>query len=446
MRLTNFVLLLQGGYPWTYLEPHEPRVIVLNQDSKEDDRNKEQSELKSEPSDLEEVELNCPVEEIDLEEKVTFDAIPEVSHEQKEKSVEVKKSRALPNFLKRALPNKKLDIQKANQSPSTHQLNSPTNTACCHPLVEKLKTMADKQLHKAKQYRTIRKHPLHDDDRIDLSEPQAILKLKESPKADRKEIASYIVKQDSDDVLEIIDLEESPSELRKHREEERSTIICPDEIIELPVRPDNVKDDNTDAESIEPTVAEILESELKSTPPPKSPRKQKEHVYEEIDEVPVVDSMENDPTIQEFISHLSLRKEDDKIAKELDDKSEEAGASSLRPVSSIESETDKDQKPHSNLLAPISSNDSTSDELVPLSGLQDESDELMDDRKVNANAEEVKDKEPELKSLLKREASPSSDKKVTFSMLTEDSSDEPHREDVELPDHVKVTGKWSKMR
>lgn len=434
-----FFINLQGGYPWTYLDPHEPRVIVLNKDSKEDDQDKEPEELKTEESIvLTQVEFHCPVEEIDFEEKATCESAPSVTNEHKEKSFEVKKTRALPNFLKRALPNKKLDIQKANQSSSDQPLNSPTNTACCHPFVEKLKTMADKQLHKAKQYRTIRKHPLHDDEQIDLNEPQRILKLKESPKADRKEIASYVVKQDSDDVLEIIDLDESPSEVRKRqREEEHSTIVCPDEIIELPLRRDNETDDNkdADAESIEPTVADILESEFKSTPPPKSPRKHKEHVYEEIADPQLAESLENDPSVEEFISHLSLRKEGDKVVREAGDKTEDEGASALKPLSSIELETN--DEPSSKLLAPISSIDSISEDernLVPLPGSQEEIDETKET------------KEPELKSLLKREASPSSDKKVTFSMSTEENLDEPHREDVDLPEHVKITSKWSKMR
>lgn len=422
----------------------------MNKGSKEDDTDKEQDILKSEePKDLEEIELNYPEEEKDFEEKVSSNSIPEVDTEHRERSVEAKKTRTLPNFLRRALSNKskKLDIEKANQSPPNQQLNSPTTTACCHPIVEKLKTMADKQLHKAKQYRAIKKHPLHDGERVDLNEPQQILKLKESPKADRKEIASYVTKQDSDDVLEIIDLDESPSEVRRHREEERSSnhdderssIIVPDEIIDLPLSRD---DNDQDAESIEPTVTEILESELKNSPPPKSPRKRKEHIYEEID-----DSQENDPTIEDFISHLSLRKEDDKIAKELVDKSEDEVASNiLRPLSSIESETDDEQKPM-NLSAPISSIDSISDDerkLIPMPGLEEESDEVLNDQKNQTKSEETK--EFELKSLLKREASPSSDKKVTFSMSTEDNFDEPHREDVDLPEHIQLTNKWSKMR
>ncbi len=419
----------------------------MNKDSEGDDRNKEPSEeLKSEePRDLEDVELNSVEEEIDFEPQVQIDFSPAIGNEPRAKSVEsTKKTRTLPNFLKRALPHKKLDIQKANESPSSsHQLNSPTNTACCHPLVEKLKTMADKQLHKAKQYRQIRKHPLRDGEQIDLNEPPKILKLKESPKADRKEIASYVVKQDSDDVLEIMNLDESPSEIRRHRDDERSTIVSPDEIIELPVAGENANDDNKDAESIEPTVTEILEAELKSTPPPKSPRKQKEHVYEEIEQ-----PLENDPLIDDFISRLSLRKEDDKIVKELDDKSQDERISTSRPLSTIDSETDDEQKPTSSLAAPISSIDSTSDDerniVQPLPGVQEEGDDVTDDCNVDRKLEEVK--EPELKSLLKREASPSSDKKVTFSVSTEDNLDEPHREDVDLPEHVKVAGKWSKMR
>lgn len=430
------------------LDPHEPRVIVLNKDPKEDEQDREHEELKPEESkDLEEIELNYPEEEKYFED--IRDSIPEVENDYKEKSIDAKKTRTLPNFLKRVhslgSSSKKLDIQKANQSPATsQQLNSPTNTACCHPLVEKLKTMADKQLHKAKQYRAIKKHPLQDGERIELNEPQKILKLKESPKADRKEIASYIVKQDSDDVLEIVDLDESPSEVRRHREEERGGIIVPDEIIELPLSKDDTNNNKHETESIEPTVADILESDWKKTPPPKSPRKRKDHVYEDIDASQVADSLENDPTIQDFISHLSLRKEDDKIVKELADKSEDDVASNLRPLSSIDSETDDEQKPTSHLLAPISSVDSTSDDekkLVPLPGLEEESDEILDEQKNETKSDESK--EPELKSLLKREASPSSDKKVTFS---DDNLDEPHREDVDLPEHIQLTNKWSKMR
>ncbi|KAJ6634093.1 hypothetical protein Bhyg_17655, partial [Pseudolycoriella hygida] len=420
----------EGGYPWTYLDPHEPRVIVLNKNSEENAESKETEDIKSdECKGLEEIDLSFPEEETEFEEKV-----PEVDVEQKAKSSEAKKTRTIPNFLQRVLPNKKLDIQKANQSSSGTQLNSPTHTACCHPLVEKLKTMADKQLHKAK--RTIRKHPLQDGEQVELKEPQQILKLKESPKAERKEFASYVVKQDSDDVLEIVNLDESPSETRRHREEERSTIVCPDEIIELPLSQEKSNDENKDVESIEPIVSETSESEVKKTPPPKSPRKPKEHVYEEID------TSENDPTIQEFISYLSLRTQDDKIA---DDKEEEV--SNPHPLSPVESETNEEQKQTSNLQAPISSVESPTAEdekkLVPLSDLQGEVDERVDEQKPEAKSEELK--EPELKSLLKREASPSSDKKVTFSVSTDDNSEEPHREDVDLPEHIKLSSKWSKM-
>lgn len=444
---------MQGGYPWTYLDPHEPKVIVLNKESQEDDQHKEQEELKSEePRELEDVELNRVEEERDFEQKLQFESVPSQSESspsrfesapsfgnEPEKSTESKKLRNLPSFLKRALPSKKLDIQKANQSPSTPPLNSPTGGACCHPLVEKLKTMADKQLHKAKQYRTSKKHSLRDDD---LSEPPQILKLKESPKADRKEIASYVVKQDSDDVLEILALDESPSEIRRHREDERSTIVSPDEIIELPLSQDTTSDDNKDVESIEPIVQEILASEVKKTPPQKSPRKPKEHVYEEIDQLPQNDSSEkeidqlpeNDPFIAKFISFLSLHKEEDKL-----NKSEDEVISTSHPLSSTEPETDDDQNP------PISSIESTlDDDDDNKTNLQQESDSTIQDQKFGENLDEHK--EPELKSLLKREASPFSDKKVTFSVSTDENSDEPHREDVDLPEHVKISSKWSKMR
>lgn len=402
-------------------------MIILNKEHNENQEREEPDEI----NDLEDIELDREEVEFDIEEeekvpKVSL--VPKVSDEPLETPVEAKKTRTLPKFLKRALPHKKLDVEKAGQSTSCQQLNSPTATACCHPFVEKLKTMADKQLHKAKH--AIKKQ--RDD------EPQPILKLKESPKADRKEIASYVVKQDSDDVLEIMDLDESPSEVRRNRDDERSTIVCPDEIIELPIARDNVKDDDKDAESIEPTATEILEAELKSTPPAKSPRKLKEHVYEEIEQK-LDEPPENDPAIDEFISRLSLLKEDEQIAREPADQDSDENVLTLRPLSTIESETEEEQIPSPTLFAPISHGN----EKRAVSEEKTEEAEKVAEN-IEIKPEEIK--EPELKSVLKREASPSTDKKVTFSMSTEDNSDEPHREDVDLPEHVKVNSKWSKMR
>lgn len=353
------------------------------------------------------------------------------------KSEAAKATEVLKSILKRAHPQKKLDIAKAsNSTHATADNNTSPKTKCCHPLVDKLKTMADKQYHKGK--RNIKKYALRGDDpKIVLEEEQKILNLKESPRAERKVFASYVVKQDSDDVLDIVEMDESPSEVRKRRDEEheeRTSILVPDEVIDLPTKNGN----DTDAISIEPTINELLEEEFKSNPPKKAPRKSKDHHYEDIDDG------EHDPLIQDFIQHLSLHKEDENIVNEL------KNSSTLRPISSVdstESTEDDEQKTtlqkSPGLLAPISSIDSASsdeDRRVHLASLSEESDQI---NVVVLDSSDMK------RSNLKRETSPNAEKKVTFSPSTEDEPvDEPHREDVDLPsDQLKVVdSRWSKMR
>lgn len=369
-------------------------------------------------------------------------------------SLRAQTSAVLKSILKRAHPLKKLDTEKASDLAAAHRRSdqsdiSPQKTKCCpYPFVEKLKTMADKQYHKGK--RNIKKITLRGDDaKIDLEEEhQKILRLKESPKAERKLFASYVVKQDSDDVLDIVELNESPSEVRRRREEEnerdKRSIVVPDEIIELPSQETQQQKDS-DTVSIEPTINELLEEEFKTNPPRKMPRKQKDHVYEDIEG--------QDPLIRDFINHLSLSTEDETISNELN----AATSSTLRPIASIDlneyvddgtivAGTIKSQY----LLAPISSIDSTSSDeenKKRLSAILDESDQNSLDvliEMIEPNIDDI-----HLKSNLKRETSPlASDKKVTFSPSTEDEpTDEPHREDVDLPEHLRVVdNRWSKMR
>lgn len=129
----------------------------------------------------------------------------------------------------------------------------------------------------------IRTMPLCDSDKIAFTaeEQQKILTLRQSPRADHKTIASFVAKQDSsDDAMSILELDESPSETRRRREEERASdrrsatpasstpsrsIVVPDEVIELP----------NGADTAEPAVTK--------KPPIKSVRKSKDHVYETID-------------------------------------------------------------------------------------------------------------------------------------------------------------------
>lgn len=401
-------------------------------------------------------------------------------------------------------------LDEPPQSPT-----SPHYSSCCHPFVDKLKVMADKQLHKSshKNKPTIKKIPLEGKNKIVLREETKIIKLKDSPKSERKEFASYVEKRDSDEILEIIDLEESPSEVRKRREEERrqersqessqertqeksqereqpSSIVIPDEVIELPPAPKpkpsilTIKKstlEEEDDEGKEPTVEELLEEEFKNdSRPKKAPRRQKEHVYEDIDNpddlpapqtVPIIPSA---PMINatadtkkdkgtDFLKNifdgddslkLSLSKQDDAVVNELNEKE----IKSLNEAGKVEEITPTE----STLQAPISTVEfitstslaSADEKRARLSAVSEESEhssEVKNDTELIAKL----CAEPEIKSVLKLDSSPAPDnKKVTFSPSTEGCTDDEdydggsgsQREDVKLPDHIKLDSRWSKMR
>lgn len=325
--------------------------------------------------------------------------------------------------------------------PELPSLQSQTKKPkCCHPIVEKLKTMADKQYNKGKM--NIRKLTIKSDEKLDLDEHQTILNLKESPRAERsKGFASYVVKhQDSDDVLEIVEMDESPSEVRRRRDQEHAerlvTVLVPDEIIELPIQSPNHQEESSDAISIEPTVNEILEEEFKTTAPNKAPRKSKEHYYEDID----IDD-DNDPMISDFAAQL--RREDETFARQM----LETSSSVLRPLDSVES-ADSDtinvieETTTKATLAPMSSIDSNSSDEERI---RNRLSVLSEDPSLDVVLEIVENNDLELsgrKSNLKREVSPGLEKKVTFSSSTEAVESE---EDHEI-EHEKMDGRWSNMR
>lgn len=120
---------------------------------------------------------------------------------------------------------KKIQITKKQVDKLDNGEKSPQQVKCCHPIVEKLKTMADKQLHKksAKKSKSnaIKTIALGKDEKIVLAEHTRIIRLKDSPKAERKNVAAYLEKRDSDEIVEILTLEESPSESRKRRDDLR---------------------------------------------------------------------------------------------------------------------------------------------------------------------------------------------------------------------------------
>lgn len=187
--------------------------------------------------------------------------------------------------------------------------------------LERAKSMADRGLDRARvQMNTLRRKKA-------ASEPrgmpdQKILNLRESPRLNNREIPAYVVRQPSDEAIAaavVVD-EETIVKVTVETEASKSTVVVPDEIIELPkdeeLRPQQVEEpvmevevsappvDDTAAveddryEIIEPpkteTIASVLPAPVevpespivpvKAKPPLKAPRKKKDHHYEDIDD------------------------------------------------------------------------------------------------------------------------------------------------------------------
>ncbi|XP_054732750.1 uncharacterized protein LOC129240786 isoform X1 [Anastrepha obliqua] len=363
----------------------------------------------------------------------------------------------------------------------------------CYPIMKKLKSMADRQ----KKRLNIRRIHLGKDEKIVLGEETKILKLKKSPKAERGEIPHFIEKQDSDDVLEIMELDESPSRKRRddNRQEDENSlkdskvhletnhseavdIVVPDEIIEIPDLPENNKDTPTtidaaivnEAEtptepSEDTTISNVIANTVPS--PKKAPRLRREHVYEEIEseiqpesltQPTVTDGGILEPGAVEALKE-SLAKQNSSTLKHIEEgvKSlplDRMGSSEEEQIAAASAAgTSATDKPTMNLLAPLSSIDSASSDedrnRAQLSPVTEESDATSI---VEDNLRIVEDNEPiDLKPAIKKEASPApSDKKVTFSHVEDEA--EPHREDIELPMEVQeatqeaaLRKKWTNM-
>lgn len=166
--------------------------------------------------------------------------------------------KAPQGILKRS-QQKLYDTFKPHSSSLKKKFNNP---------ITKIKKMADKQFKKVKPTKGIKTITIAKNE-IVLEDPQKILKLKESPKSRNREITSYIVKQDSDDTVEITNLDESPTETRKKRDVEDTTVV-PDEIIELPVLKE---EDHTESVENDHSVSVV-------------PEKVPEEVMEVIEEIP----------------------------------------------------------------------------------------------------------------------------------------------------------------
>lgn len=165
--------------------------------------------------------------------------------------------------------------------------SKPKSKILCHPIVVKLRELAKRQI-KRSPSKVAKKNHLSPDT---MGERQQILQLRESPKAGGREISSYIERHESDEVVEIVQLEESPGEVKRRKGQEvpestsTKTFVQPDEILSIPEK--TIAHEELPDEGIEPTISEILEEELRydDPAPKKVARRQKEHYYEDIDPV-----------------------------------------------------------------------------------------------------------------------------------------------------------------
>lgn len=181
------------------------------------------------------------------------------------------------------------ETPQTTESPREESTPKPKSKILCHPIVVKLRELAKRQI-KRSPSKTVKSHHLSPGD---MEERQQILQLRESPKAGGREISAYIERHESDDVVEIVQLEESPGEVKRRKGHEvpttAQTFVEPDEILALPVQEpmSNPLHEELPDEGIEPTISEILEEELRNDDPApkKVARRQKEHYYEDIDPV-----------------------------------------------------------------------------------------------------------------------------------------------------------------
>lgn len=569
-------ILTQGGYPWTYLHPQE--LAELSRKARNNEKQfklaeqaepapaysiqiVEPTELPSSlfpdanpPTDL----LSLDFDNIDTQRAIDsysikssvknsssgilevlqdLEAEDERENERKHikastttqshqdltdfKPKEESKRFALRSLLKRthSAP-KKIHVTKKCADELDEREKSPPQVKCCHPIVEKLKTMADKQLHKKSpsKKQKVKTVPLPDQKKIVLAEETRIIRLKDSPKAERKNVAAYLEKRDSDDVVEIVQLDESPSETRKRRDESRKLEELEEEQEKEEEQMATANDKwkgfvvppNVTGSDSEPTVEELLEEEFKNDPPKKAPRKTKEHIYEEIDTPGAItslaaqklgkpanlfanavlhsvlnkeefkDSLQRQNEIEdaaelmvkEIEAQIQLKAEkqlDKGIAKQEpaeeaivvklekgDDKPVPIEIIDLKPV---EEQTKEPQTVEERTAEETHNEDSINKDYEPII-VQDSTNEAKTDIEITIDSPDVTEVEkledadevPKLKNDPRKHMLTKEEKKVKFSQSTEDYQEKlaaekgPDKEDVELPDHLKISKRWSNMR
>lgn len=387
-----------------------------------------------------------------------------------------------------------VDLDQREKSP-------PHQAQCCHPIVEKLKTMADKQLHKktpkkeTTKSKTIKKIPLKDDKKIVLAEQTRIIRLKDSPKAERKNVAAYLEKRDSDDIVEIFQLDESPSETRKRREECRK--LDEQDTFDEEERERKMKQDKQQQKEkeqteegfvvpqsltgldTEPTVEELLEEEFKNDPPKKAPRKHKEHVYEDIEAPGAISTLNSEKlgkpanifacAVLHSVLNKEQFKEDLKRQTEIEDAVGQTAltielADNAAPIEiNVKQGSVDDAKPvpeevidlkpvERGIVEEPTTTDATADVSQEIQSSVEITVENTDGDSEERTIDETDESGNQLTSDARKDVLIKDEKKVKFSQSTEERYQEkmaaekgPDKEDVELPEHIQVSKRWSNM-
>ena len=399
------MIYFQGGYPWTHLykEPlgpdEEPQSILSYKQSPRAARkaSAESGTLKAQKTvriqdEIEVQETENYIQDLSSDEDATEVESGDDILEPDEVEEIPKENKAPKGILKRSqqiLENIKPNTSKFDSGSLKKRIKNP---------LQRIKKMADNQFKKVKSNRPFVKKIPVSKDQIVLSDDVQILKLKESPKSQHREIPSYVVKhQDSEDSIDIIELDESPMECRKRRELQ-THVTVPDEIIELPSAEKAEESERrseqreSTVESHEISISGSSSHSAKDEAPKKdgnAESKKREHVYEDIDDyISKITSdnehveritfhqepkmfrqnqITNDPMFDEFSRDLnksirkSLSAQDDKMRKELAKKIPKIEELEKQISDDIlDEKIDEPTKMNLALLAPISSIDSTS--------------------------------------------------------------------------------------
>lgn len=218
----------------------------------------------------------------------------------------------------------------------------------------------------------------------------------------------------------------------------------------------------------------MLEEEFKNDPPKKAPRKTKEHIYEEIEAPPLKQLAAKrlgkpGRNFANAVLHSVLNKDEFKGSLQKQHEIEEVEESKVNSQLELNEPTKFEDKTNidNDIDKPTLDEAITSESIdvnVENKGIPVEDSSTMENKTnieitidhaddLNAEKKEKTDDDTKAKSDARKEVLTKDEKKVKFSQSTEEryqeklAAEKGHdKEDVELPEHIKVAKRWSNMR